>query len=404
MKDLDFDELDKAVNSLMTSVPKVSEPQKQDDETVEKTLDITPTLSEDDTPSFDKLNAAATAAASEASSIDTQKQDVVADVSSAMQTPPPAARRGGRFMDVVHPSSDMKKTVVPSRPVSRQGVTIDPGVRPSAPEVARSASVAEESSYEPYKSPAVESPTRPTVPEEKPAASVDNEWPDPLAMGDFKDDTLPKEEEWSSPVADGPLPVSYPDENDTPPLTSPFLPDTKVEKRPLGSGNDMLALLEEPEDEESVKEEPKPHEDKTVHDPSDQLPALPKDVEPLLPEELQGDLMAVESDTHMGLPKTETSHPETKKPEPIASTASESSSSTEPSQAPVGPASIPQQYREEPSTGDQQNGGIYDTETYHQPLAHAAKKKSGWMWVLWIIVILLVGAGSGAALYFLGII
>ena len=70
----------------------------------------------------------------------------------------------------------------------------------------------------------------------------------------------------------------------------------------------------------------------------------------------------------------------------------------------TGPTSIPQQYREEPSTGDKDNGAIYDTDTYHQPIAHPAKKKSGWMWVVWIVAILLLGAGGGAALYFLGLV
>jgi hypothetical protein len=71
---------------------------------------------------------------------------------------------------------------------------------------------------------------------------------------------------------------------------------------------------------------------------------------------------------------------------------------------PKGPISIPQQYKEEPSTGDAKNGAIYDTDTYHhQPLAHPKKKKSGWMWVIWIILILIIGAAAGAALYWAGI-
>ena len=122
-----------------------------------------------------------------------------------------------------------------------------------------------------------------------------------------------------------------------------------------------------------------------------------------LPAELQQDLVAIESDTtHAGLPKTDATHPADSVPEkkPMPSSYSVKEEKTES----TGPTSIPQQYREEPSTGDQANGAIYDTDTYHQPVEHPDKKGSGWMWVIWILVILLIGAGGGAALYFLGIV
>jgi len=63
---------------------------------------------------------------------------------------------------------------------------------------------------------------------------------------------------------------------------------------------------------------------------------------------------------------------------------------------------IVQQYEEQPSTGDQTNGAIYDTSTYHQPLdAKPAKKKSSALvWVLWIVVLLIVGATAGAAWFY----
>ena len=71
---------------------------------------------------------------------------------------------------------------------------------------------------------------------------------------------------------------------------------------------------------------------------------------------------------------------------------------------PTGPTSIPQQYQEEKSTGDQPSGSIYDTDSYHQPLAHPAKTKSGWLWIIWILLLLIVSGGGAVALYFLGII
>ena len=69
-----------------------------------------------------------------------------------------------------------------------------------------------------------------------------------------------------------------------------------------------------------------------------------------------------------------------------------------------GPASIQPQYKEEPSSTKQEHAAIYDTDTYHKPLAHPAKKKSGWLWVLWIILLLALGAGGAAALYYFKVI
>ena len=63
--------------------------------------------------------------------------------------------------------------------------------------------------------------------------------------------------------------------------------------------------------------------------------------------------------------------------------------------------SITQQYAESPSTGDAPaTTSIFDTDAYKKPLAHPKKKSSGWLVVLWIAVLLIVGAGAGAAVYF----
>jgi hypothetical protein len=68
-------------------------------------------------------------------------------------------------------------------------------------------------------------------------------------------------------------------------------------------------------------------------------------------------------------------------------------------EVPAGPASITQQYTEQPSA-NQQSGSIYDTENYHQPLAHNAKKRSGAWVILWIFLLVILGAGAGVAFYF----
>jgi hypothetical protein len=197
------------------------------------------------------------------------------------------------------------------------------------------------------------------------------------------------------------------------PLSSPFLPDAKVEKRPLGSAAPMVPMIAPEHELQALAPD----------DSEAQLPAKPSDVqEP--PEEFRGDLMQVEADTHMGVPKTDQTHPINTKPEdeePLSSASSTQEESSETKETPkpveasisedekssseshMGRISIPQQYKEQPSSGEKESGAIYDTDTYHQPLAHPAKKKSGWLWVLWIVLILIVGAGAGVALYFLGI-
>jgi hypothetical protein len=67
-------------------------------------------------------------------------------------------------------------------------------------------------------------------------------------------------------------------------------------------------------------------------------------------------------------------------------------------------SSIPTQYSEQPSTGDASHTPIYDNEATHQPLAHPAKKKKGWLLIVFIVAILAIGGGLGAAAYFLHLI
>ena len=298
----------------------------------------------------------------------------------------------------------MKKPETP-RP-SRQGITISPrptlDMKDSEPQPELEETVTKEEAPSTPVTPSPAASSEPAI-EEHPNAK--SEWPDPLDMAGYnheadtsKSSNEPeskpeKVEEKIEETASEPVLVeSSPDG----PLTSPFLPDAKVEKRPLGS-LEASTPAEEPDRTPPVSSDVQ----KTQDDPSDQLPALPKDVEPVLPEELHSDLVEVESDTtSSGVPKTEEREDDT----PKAPMPSSESSKQEEKPASTGPTSIPQQYHEEPTSGDEKNGAIYDTDTYHQPLAHPAKKKSGWMVVLWIVVILLVGAGGTAALYLLGVL
>jgi hypothetical protein len=279
MQDIDFDELDRAVSSTIGPKPKAE---------------------------------------------DTSDTSVAVNVSrpeSSSPPPTPAARRSsGRFMDVVHPSSDMRSTST-ERSEPR---------KPEAP-----------------------------VPSKPEAAPTD--WPDPLDFHGFKMDDTDEAE------APAPTPVEANEASDesTKPLESPFLSDTKVEKRPLGAFSTAEA-----KELPTAPEEP-------------ETPLLEASGEELIPAETEKaeEPEAVEAPTEPEAPiEGEPTPPEVEEP--------------------IGPTSITQQYKEQPSTADQPSGAIFDTEAYHQPLAHPEKKRSGAMVILWIIALILLGAGVGAGVYF----
>ena len=139
MTELDFDELDKAVHSLMGDLDVSKRNPALDDP-------------EDKIVTLGAANEAGTPAPAVAATLPTTAPDAEASVAtvsvtdrpSAPVTPPQsvpatpasaplAVKRRGQFMDVIHPSSNMK---TPAAPVSRQGVTLQsssPAVAPEAP-------------------------------------------------------------------------------------------------------------------------------------------------------------------------------------------------------------------------------------------------------------------------------
>lgn len=353
MKDLDFDELDRAVNSLIGN----GDAPVAGDGPVAPTsqTDINPILSQPSTePVTDKPVSA---------------------------LPLATRRSSGRFMDVVHPSSDMRSTSVSDRPASRVGTTIpSPMTTPGAysrPLVVPDVTTTSSSADEP----------------EKPS-----QWPDPIDFHGFEDArpdsdsvsanvALPSTFDSSTRSVDEAISTSPEVDEDSDitkladdinatlngdpetPLNSPFLADAKVEKRPLGAFSFGEVA-------------PATAATLAVVAPQDSSPAASsveeKSIDTPMPAELQDDLLLLESD-----------NVESPTPEIVA-----------PVETPVGPTSITQQYKEQPSTSDQPTGAIFDTHAYQKPLAHPAKKKSGWVWVFWIALLIIAGAGAGAVVYF----
>lgn len=388
MKDIDFDELDRAVNSLMSGIPK-SAPIKNDDI---KTLTLESKLS-DTTPSSTLSQAISTPSTSPALS-DTKIDIEEPENESSSSLVALANRRGGRFMDVVHPSSDMKKPTSPSTP-SRQGLTIEPrGGMPSAPQ-ANDTTLVQVSS--PQANEGIVAKTHSFEPQEDMAVSS-NDWPDPLDIAsDPSQESLPANEtEVTASVLDGLIgsDAAAGEASQMPPLASPFLADAKVEKRPLG-GTPQQESAEEP-DHSPVLGVLAEGADDASSDMDSQLPPDPVDIEVPLPEELSTDVMAIESDDTQPASQRDDSA--------VSSSAIAAPVVAMEPKSLAGRNSIPQQYQEEANTGDQSSGAIFDTATYHQPLNHPAHKKTGWLWVIAIVGILLLGAAGGAALYFLGIV
>jgi len=265
MNDIDFDELDRAVNSLSSGASPT--PVQQ------------PAVTSSNPP-------------------------VVPQPVNSAPTPAPTAS-SGRFMDVVHPSSDMRPVSIPQRQA-------DPTSRP------------------------IVTPPSATIAPPQPVA------PNPV--------TIPK-----------------PDTSGAP---SPFLADTKVEKRPLGAFNDQTStnLGNDKQDKNSPE-------------------ARKKDLTPL-PPELNEELLSVE----IGEDTSTTAEPQPQPSEPETPIAQEQ---------PAPGGSIMQQYAEKAAdpAKDDSVKSVFDTDSYQKP-AKDKSKKSGWMVVLWILLLIVLGAAAGAAIYY----
>ncbi|OYX38949.1 hypothetical protein B7Z00_01200 [Candidatus Saccharibacteria bacterium 32-50-10] len=383
MTELDFDELDKAVNSLMGDVDTSKRNPGLDDPE-----DNVVTLTIQDKP-VDASTPAMPAAAAPASG-------VVEAAAPTAPVAPLAVKRRGQFMDMVHPSSDMKS---PFAPVNRQGTTLQPTtaiVTPEAPVTAPEPQP--DTSNVPSLAMEMEStgtgtPPAATMPVE-PEASVDkpvkNEWPDPIDMAQPAVSQEPEattssedaETTNESDVSAPDFPADNQEESEQPgtdaqpvvdevePLSSPFIPDAKVEKRPLGM---------------PVSEDPLPPPAEPTPEPEQSPDLPPLDTPPvILPPELNSDVMSLESsNTGVASPEVPTSAPA------VAADASSSSAAV----------SIQQQYTEQPSTGDQTNTPIFDTSTHVQPL-EAPKKKSVLKWILAVLFLLVVGVAAGVAYFY----
>lgn len=367
MKDLDFDELDRAVNSLDNAMP------------------VTDTSNEG------------------SSDRPTDSQLAVPTVTTTSLPPLVVRPRTGRIMDVVQsPSSPRVPLVMPERS-SRMGVTVNP--------------ISENSLNS--NDPSTPPPVSTDAPVVTPPVSV---WPDPIDMQSVDNNTSTTEKvETPSKVEDSDIDEDADIDRISDDIAktlnigsektmdSPFLSDAKVEKRPLGTFSSDSPTQVAP---------PSVPDDKI--DKHENVSLMPKQINlnAPLPAELQDDLLIIEANAEVPtaeksidsevITKTAPDEPATA-PVTANETSTISSAPVTPPapvapvtvvDKPIGPVSIAQQYKEQPNTGNQSTGAIFDTKEYHKAITHTATKKSGLIWVLWIVLILIIGAGAGAAVYF----
>jgi hypothetical protein len=336
MSDLEFDEIDKAVNSVISNAP-----------------------SDNNVASAKPADSAITSAPEE-----TQATPIASPVS------PVAARRSsGQFMDVVHPSSDMRRAPlgVPER------TALD----------SKSSAVV---NLQPVETPSNVSTPSPSTTEDTPPV---NPIPTMDSYNDADIDKLSDE-----------IDKELGQKSDST-LETPFISGTKVEKRPLGAFSDDAIKSDGGEGEETQTE--------FASNPIAEKPFSPVDTP--MPAELQTDLLKIEADSTtspevaaepaeaVAADKSAVEPPVPESPTPTPETSAAANQETTTPVAPT-PTSIPQQYEEKPDNSDRNSGAIYDTNSYHKALVHPIKKKSKLIWLAYGAIILAVGAGVGAAVFF----
>lgn len=446
MKDIDFDELDKAVSSVLgrkdpaadsSATAVATEPAAASAEaatveppetgTTEQPVDTTAQSAAEDGATDEapiSLEAEVLGAPDVSSTSDESvvtapapEVDTTAPVVGGGEEPSasaapgvsPAARRG-KFMDVMHPSADMnpeaeaptssvvsgtqRKTISPLNPDVKPEEVPDPAdtieqTDPLSSTVADVEATAIPNAPDPAgtNTPAQETSTEMPVPD-----PLDT--PSPSQMPVTGTEVTPANE--AAPSTDMPDPLDVLGQQQTPTeeaptATAPTEDEEKPSETPFIPG---VAVDKRPLGQpESASDEPESQaaeegqtaiEDATAAPESPQLPAN----EPA-PRELQEDIVQTEN-TH------ETEETDATVP---------SGSVMTPEVAPEA-TTTPQPETATPAESTPATNPLFDTQTYNQPLADTAaaskKKTPRWVWLAGLAGCLLVGGGVGVALFYLG--
>jgi len=366
--DIDFDELDKAVTSLMGGVKDATQ---KDDTPQPKTLTISSTLKPGEQPEYNRLDEVAKRIGKETligrgerttveDLTDLDEEDKaeekqpgvemsspkppVADIATGPSVPAAHRPKSGRFMDVVHPSSDMRAPAFPVLAIPERYPVSTANSAPRTPE-----------------------PPENQADRESPLTNVASALPP------------------------------------TEPLT-PFLPDAKVEKRPLGENSTLGAIPSPFEETERHQEHPRQDvpADTESAPVTENIPEVLEEgsrtddqavtetnAEPTTQTHEEKTLQAIES----GIDPSEQPEPETE-----ASIRAVESGDTEKLTVEMAGSYLSEKTLSE----SEDTGAIYDVKEYHQPLQHPPKHKSGWMTVVMVVaIILVVCIIFGVATYFI---
>ena len=338
MNDFDFEELDKAVNSLAAKTHEEHGGASNLQTPNEPAKPIVPI-----TPVPPKPHP--------------EPQKVTVEPKESPSSPPvpqlsrptgSRATRRGAFMDIVPPS--------PRKTPSRVAPTLQPASTPEDVKPEPLSTPPESPKPEPEITPVdlhKAEPTPDVLPELDKSEPVearaekndDVRWPDPL---DFHVDSILEDQPEEKPVQ-----------------TSPFLAEAKVEKRPLGAFS--MYKPEEPPEPRIESSEP-PVVDELTPDADGTFSQPDTSTEP----------ESAESKDEPAVASKEPDNPEPKavhKPEP-------ETEPTKPDMHSAAMMSIPQQYRTENKPTDKAKRPIFDTKEYHPPLLEAAvhDHHGGSMW------------------------
>jgi hypothetical protein len=378
VKDIDFDELDRAVSSVL-SQNTAKDTVSPQEEPVKKTA---PEPVTEDAVSEEPV--------ATVTDVPDTSDESAGDTLQPTKPTPLAIKRRGKFMDVMHPSADMQPNA-PAAPATMTRVArTAPVITPLLPEEAESAhhemgepvADLDESAALIGAAPAPVETDLDTV---EATSSVDEsekadelEQTDALAsdsdlveQAEPADTQLPAESE----TLDTEVSVEETEEGDAAPeeKPTPFLSDTQVEKRPLGAFGDAEASAETAEADSALTESPV-EELKPAAAPA------------ALPRELQPDVVNVESVQ------------EAEAEQAAATAGSASGTMTNPFAAKVGVAP-------DASDGRVEGHPLFDTSTYHEPIAAVhSHGMPGWAkWSLGLLACLAVGAGVGYFLFTAGL-
>ncbi len=378
MSDIDFDELDKAVTSALGTNVETG---------VDTAAVSTPASVGTPTAPVAASGQGISAHAAHARIMPSTRSSAATTLSRAAGTsnlaaptsqPAVASRRviphrQGKFLDVVHPNHAVKPAAPAVQPATQSTPVTGASTGPEEAQVVDFAQLQDA---------AAGLNTTPVPTLEAPAVEASSAQASLVETSELAAPAAPSVEPGQPQSVDEvAAALSQPIATDEP-NASPFLPDAKVEKRPLGSG-EVAAPMSLPTAE--------PAATPPTGAPSEVVDGATEEV----PEELSDAVQAVESSEVQTAAPVETVVDDTKK------------DTQDTLQSGSAPASIPKQYKDsiKIASEDDESSAIFDPQTYQQPIEEPTKKPSHLMrWILVTTLLLMIVAAAGVAAYLGGVI